>query len=256
MIVTFHQKPWMSWRRLPYSRATGEKGCACPPHRRGSGFDGKTNIRIAQASDEEREVLLHLEEHIHERIVGQDEAVNMVSQALRRARAELRDEKRPIINLLFRSHGRGKTELAKTVSDVYFGSEARMIRLDMSEYQTQDSLSRLIGAPPGRGSEAQEAGQLTGPFTSRRFPLFCSMSWKKRIRIFSPSFAGHGRWTLDGRYRSNGDFTNAMIIATSNAGTQTIQDGIQSGRAMEQIKQQLMEEELKKFFSAGVFESV
>ncbi|MEK7158804.1 MAG: AAA family ATPase, partial [Patescibacteria group bacterium] len=132
----------------------------------------KTNIRIAQASDEEREVLLHLEEHIHERIVGQDEAVNMVSQALRRARAELRDEKRPIINLLFLGPtGVGKTELAKTVSDVYFGSEARMIRLDMSEYQTQDSLSRLIGAPPGRGSEAQEAGQLTEAVRQSPFSL-------------------------------------------------------------------------------------
>jgi ATP-dependent Clp protease ATP-binding subunit ClpC len=210
----------------------------------------KTNIRVSQASGAERETLLHLEERIHERIVGQDEAVNAVSQSLRRARTELRDEKRPIINLLFLGPtGVGKTELAKTVSDVYFGSETRMIRLDMSEYQTQDSLSRLIGAPPGRGSEAQEAGQLTEAVRQSPFSLVLLDELEKAhpdiLTVFL-QVMDDGRLT-DGAGRTV-DFTNAMIIATSNAGTQTIQDGIQAGRPMEQIKQQLLEEELKKFF--------
>src|SRR3989344_4165273 len=115
---------------------------------------------LSKTRKAETEVLLNLEERIHQRLIDQEEAVAMVASSLRRARAEIRDLKRPIVNLLFLGPtGVGKTELAKTVAAVYFGDEETMIRIDMSEYQEKPSINRLIGAPPGYGSE--QGGQLT-----------------------------------------------------------------------------------------------
>src|SRR3989339_117191 len=107
----------------------------------------KTNVPVTQVSQEESSALLNLEERMHERIIGQEEAVSAVSSALRRARVELRSESRPIANFLFLGPtGVGKTELAKTTAEVYFGSENTMLRFDMSEYQDKSSIARLIGA--------------------------------------------------------------------------------------------------------------
>ncbi len=131
----------------------------------------KTNIPLTEITEEESEKLMNLEERIHQRMIDQEEAVAMVATSLRRARAEMRDIKRPIVNLLFLGPtGVGKTELAKTVAEVYFNNEKNMIRLDMSEYQDKSSLNRLIGAPLGfAGSDS--GGYLTEAVRKNPFSL-------------------------------------------------------------------------------------
>ncbi|MFA6908924.1 MAG: AAA family ATPase [Patescibacteria group bacterium] len=209
----------------------------------------RTNVPVTRVTQKESEKLLNLEQRIHERVIGQNEAVVAVSTALRRARAELRDVKRPIANLLFLGPtGVGKTELAKTVADVYFGSENMMIRLDMSEYQEQSSINRLIGAPPGYGSEGG-GGYLTEAVRANPFSLVLLDELEKAhpdiLNIFL-QVMDDGRLT-DTTGRTI-DFTNAIIIATSNAGSLKIQEGIQAGQTVEQIKNVLMNQELNKYF--------
>ncbi|MFA6392336.1 MAG: ATP-dependent Clp protease ATP-binding subunit [Patescibacteria group bacterium] len=209
----------------------------------------KTNVKVTRVTAEEESLLMNLEEKIHERVVGQDEAVKMVSESLRRARAELRDINRPIANFLFVGPtGVGKTELAKTVADVYFGSEAKIIRLDMSEYQDMTSLARLIGAPPGyRG--ASSGGYLTEAVRSAPFSLLLLDELEKAHPNILDVFLqvmDDGRLT-DGAGRTV-DFTNLILIATSNAGTAEIQDGMRMGLTIEQITKQLNDEILKRSF--------
>lgn len=209
----------------------------------------KTNIAVTQVTEEESVKLLHLEEQMHERIVGQNEAVDAVASALRRARVELRDPGRPIANFLFLGPtGVGKTELAKTVAAVYFGAEENMIRLDMSEYQDAASISRLIGAPPGyRG--ATEGGYLTEQVRRNPFSLVLLDELEKAhpeiLNIFL-QVMDDGRLT-DSAGRTV-DFTNVILIATSNAGTEVIQDGIRASVPLETIKTQLIEQELRRYF--------
>jgi len=158
-----------------------------------------------------------MEDRIHQRLINQNEAVKAVSSALRRARTELRNKKRPIVNLLFLGPtGVGKTELAKTVAEVYFGDENRMIRVDMSEYQNSSSLNRLLGiASENRGGYLTEA--------VRRNPY--SILLLDEIEKASPDILNiflqvmeDGRLT-DAMGRTI-DFTNIILIATSNAGTE------------------------------------
>ncbi|MFA5052142.1 MAG: AAA family ATPase [Patescibacteria group bacterium] len=206
-------------------------------------------IVITKITEKETEKLLNLEERIHERMVDQEEAVTAVSTALRRARAELRDIRRPIVNLLFLGPtGVGKTELAKTVAEVYFGSEKNMIRLDMSEYQEKSSLARMIGAPPGY-SGASEGGYLTEAIRRQPFSLLLLDEIEKAhpdiLNIFL-QVMDDGRLT-DTLGRTI-DFTNVILIATSNAGTSMIQKRIQEGRPLAAIKDELMNEELKPYF--------
>ncbi|MFH1171140.1 MAG: ATP-dependent Clp protease ATP-binding subunit [bacterium] len=209
----------------------------------------KTNIAVTEVTEDESAKLLHLEERMHERIIGQDEAVVAVASALRRARVELRDTSRPIANFLFLGPtGVGKTELAKTVADVYFGAEQNMIRLDMSEYQDVSSISRLIGAPPGyRG--ATEGGYLTEQVRAQPFSLVLLDELEKAhleiLNLFL-QVMDDGRLT-DSAGRTI-DFTNLILIATSNAGTEVIQDGIRANVPLETIKQHLIEQELRKYF--------
>lgn len=207
----------------------------------------KTNVAVAAVTEDESEKLLHLEERIHERIVGQDEAVKAVSSALRRARAELRDPKRPIASFLFLGPtGVGKTELAKTVAATYFNAEKDMVRLDMSEYQDSSSLTRMLGAPPGYGGGP---GYLTEAIRRNPYTVLLLDELEKAhpdiLNVFL-QVMDDGRLT-DATGRTV-DFTNAIIIATSNAGTQLIQDGLRRGAAVEEIKQVLMNEALKQFF--------
>ncbi len=209
----------------------------------------RTNVPVTRVTEKESEKLLHLEQRIHQRVIGQDEAVIAVSTALRRARAELRDIKRPIANLLFLGPtGVGKTELAKTVADVYFGSENTMIRLDMSEYQEQSSINRLIGAPPGYRGET-EGGFLTESIRANPFSLLLLDELEKAhpdiLNVFL-QVMDDGRLT-DATGRTV-DFTNTIIIATSNAGSVRIQEGIKSGLTIEQIKVSLVNEELNQYF--------
>ncbi|MFH1611531.1 MAG: ATP-dependent Clp protease ATP-binding subunit [Patescibacteria group bacterium] len=203
----------------------------------------KTNVPVTQVSQEEGQKLLNLEERMHERIIGQEEAVGAVSSALRRARVELRSENRPIANFLFLGPtGVGKTELAKTTAEVYFGSENAMLRFDMSEYQDKASITRLIGA-------SGEVGLLTEAVRRNPFSLLLLDELEKAhpdlLNLFL-QVMDDGRLT-DGMGRTV-DFTNVILIATSNAGTQYIQDEVQKQTSLEVIKEHLLEEELKSVY--------
>lgn len=203
----------------------------------------KTGVPTTEVTQSEGERLLHLEEAMHERIVGQAHAVKAVAAALRRARVELRSSKRPIANFLFLGPtGVGKTELAKTTAAVFFGDEKSMIRFDMSEYQDQSSVSRLIG---GNG----QAGLLTEAVRRQPFALLLLDELEKAhpeiLNLFL-QVMDDGRLT-DGTGRTV-DFTNVILIATSNAGTQYIQDEFVKATPLEQIKTALLETELRQVY--------
>ncbi|MFA6306360.1 MAG: ATP-dependent Clp protease ATP-binding subunit [Patescibacteria group bacterium] len=203
----------------------------------------KTKIPLTKITEKESEVLLNLEEKIHNRMIGQAEAVNMVAASLRRARTELREQKRPIANFLFLGPtGVGKTELAKTVAEVYFGDEDYMVRLDMSEYQRPESIEKMIGSPDGI------LGYLTEAVRKAPFSLILLDELEKAhpeiLNLFL-QVMDDGRLT-DGSGRTI-DFTNSIIIATSNIGAVYIQDQIKAGAALEQIKQSLINDQLNKY---------
>jgi ATP-dependent Clp protease ATP-binding subunit ClpC len=203
----------------------------------------KTGIPLTQLTQDEAEKLLNLEKEIHRRVVGQEEAVEMVSSSLRRARAELRDTNRPIANFLFVGPtGVGKTELAKAVSEVYFGNEEAMIRFDMSEYQDKASISRLIG-------QNKEGGLLTEAVRRKPFALLLFDELEKAhpdiLNLFL-QILDDGRLT-DGLGRTV-DFSNSIIIATSNAGAKYIQGAISQNLPMEEIKEHLLKVELQNYY--------
>ncbi|MDD5566785.1 MAG: ATP-dependent Clp protease ATP-binding subunit [Patescibacteria group bacterium] len=209
----------------------------------------KVGVPVTKVTEKESQKLLHLEERIHGRLVGQDEAVKMVAESLRRARAELRDLKRPIVNLLFLGPtGVGKTELAKTVAEVYFGSEEAMIRVDMSEYQESKSIDRLIGAPPGL-TKGEEGGYLTEAVRRQPFSLLLLDEIEKAhpdiLNVFL-QVMDDGRLT-DSLGRTI-DFTNVILIATSNAGTPLIQQRVRENKPIMEIRDELINTELSKYF--------
>ncbi|MQA83948.1 MAG: AAA domain-containing protein [Streptosporangiales bacterium] len=182
-----------------------------------------TGIPVSQLTEEEKDRLLRLEEHLHRRVVGQDEAVTAVSEAVRRSRAGLGDPDRPIGSFLFLGPtGVGKTELARALAEALFGADDRMVRLDMSEFQERHTVSRLVGAPPGYVGY-EEAGQLTGAV--RRTPyavlLFDEIE-KAHPDVFNIllQLLDDGRLT-DGQGRTV-DFRNTVVIMTSNLGSELI----------------------------------
>lgn len=206
----------------------------------------KLGLPVSQVNADETQLLLHFEERLHERIVNQDTAVVAVSEALRRARAELRDKKKTIVNLLFLGPtGVGKTELAKAVAAVYFGDENRMVRLDMTEYRELSSLSRLIGSAEGEGSR----GILTEAVRNNPFTIVLLDEIEKAhpdiINIFL-QVMDDARLT-DSRGQTT-DFTNVILIATSNAGTDFIQEAMRADMPTPEIERQIMESELKRYF--------
>ena len=204
-----------------------------------------TGIPVTRMLQSERERLLHLEDELHKRIVGQDEAVALVANAVRRSRTGLADSHRPVGSFLFLgTTGVGKTELARALAEVLFDDESMMVRIDMSEYQEPHSISRLIGAPPGYVGY-DESGQLTEAV--RRKPY--SIVLFDEIEKAHPDVFNTLLQVLeDGRLTDNkgrtADFRNTIIIMTSNLGSELIQrhidDGEVSSKDMEKTKEEIM----------------
>ncbi len=185
-----------------------------------------TGIPVSQMMESDAERLLHMEERLHERIVGQDEAIHAISDAIRRARSGLKDPNRPIGSFIFIGpSGVGKTELAKSLAEFLFGDEDALVRMDMSEYREQHTASRLFGAPPGYVGY-EEGGQLTEAVRRRpyRVILFDEIEkahpevWNSLLQILDD-----GRLT-DGQGRVV-DFRNTVLIMTSNLGTEFVRKG-------------------------------
>merc|ERR1712050_35135 len=185
-----------------------------------------TGIPVEKVSSEETERLIMMEETLHTRVIGQDEAVVAISKAVRRARVGLKDPHRPIASFIFAGPtGVGKSELAKTLASYYFGSEDAMIRLDMSEFMERHSVSKLIGSPPGYVGY-EDSGQLTEAVRKRPYTvvLFDEIE-KAHPAVFDTmlQILDDGRLT-DSKGRTV-NFQNTLIIMTSNVGSQVIGKG-------------------------------
>ncbi|MCZ2826986.1 MULTISPECIES: ATP-dependent Clp protease ATP-binding subunit [unclassified Modestobacter] len=182
-----------------------------------------TGVPVAQLTEEERDRLLRLEDVLHERVVGQDEAVDVVAEAIRRSRAGLGDPDRPIGSFLFLGPtGVGKTELARALAEALFGDSDRMIRLDMSEFQERHTVSRLVGSPPGYVGY-EDAGQLTEAVRRRPYSVVLLDEVEKaHPDVFNTllQLLDDGRLT-DSQGRTV-DFTNTVVIMTSNLGSEAI----------------------------------
>jgi len=204
----------------------------------------KTEIPVGKVELKEKELLLNLEDLIHKRIINQNEAVKEISTSLRRARAELKKRKGPMGDFLFLGPtGVGKTETAKALSEIYFGSEEKIIRLDMSEFQTKDDIPRLIG------SSGQE-GLLTTPIRENPFSLLLL----DEIEKAHPNILNLFLQVLDDGHITDGlgrkvDFKNTIIIATSNAGYKIILKELKNDLDFSEIKQKLLD----KIFDKAIF---
>jgi ATP-dependent Clp protease ATP-binding subunit ClpC len=201
-----------------------------------------TGIPVSQLTEEERERLMRLEEQLHDRVVGQDEAVEAVAEAVRRARAGLSDPNRPIGSFLFLGPtGVGKTELARTLAEALFGDEASMVRIDMSEFQERHTVSRLVGAPPGYVGY-EEAGQLTEAVRRRPYSvLLLDEIEKAHADVFNIllQILDDGRLT-DAQGRTV-DFKNTVIIMTSNMGAERIQAHTRREETFEELKEDMLQ---------------
>jgi ATP-dependent Clp protease ATP-binding subunit ClpB len=206
-----------------------------------------TGIPVSKMMQSEKDKLLHLEEELHKRVIGQDEAIEAVADAVRRSRAGLQDPKRPIGSFIFLgTTGVGKTELAKALAEFLFDDETMMTRIDMSEYQEKHSVSRLVGAPPGYVGY-DEGGQLTEAI--RRKPY--SVVLFDEIEKAHPDVFNILLQVLDdGRLTDNKgrvvNFKNTIIIMTSNMGSQYIQsqmekmNGSNKEAVVEETKKEVM----------------
>ncbi|MEU2348950.1 ATP-dependent Clp protease ATP-binding subunit [Modestobacter sp. NPDC049651] len=205
-----------------------------------------TGVPVAQLTEEERDRLLRLEDHLHQRVVGQEEAVEVVAEAIRRSRAGLGDPDRPIGSFLFLGPtGVGKTELARALAEALFGDSDRMIRLDMSEFQERHTVSRLVGSPPGYVGY-EDAGQLTEAV--RRHPysvVLLDEVEKAHPDVFNTllQLLDDGRLT-DSQGRTV-DFSNTVVIMTSNLGSEAIVNtagplGFTSNGAGSDVRDQVM----------------
>lgn len=208
------------------------------PHTVNEFIGMKTGVPIGDVSQEEKDKLLMLEEHLHKRVVGQDEAVRQVAEAMRKARAGFGNGKRPLGSFIFFGpSGVGKTETVKAFAESYFGSEDKMIRLDMSEYQTQESVSRMIGS-----RETGSHGQLSVLAKEKPFSILLldeiEKAYPKVLDLFLQ--------ILDEGYVTDalGDkanFRNMVIIATSNAGAPVIKDMVAQGADSEHIRKTVLD---------------
>lgn len=205
-----------------------------------------TGVPVTKLMQGEREKLLHLEEELHKRVVGQEEAISAVSDAIRRSRAGLQDPKKPIGSFLFLgTTGVGKTELAKALAEYLFDDENAMTRIDMSEYQEKHAVSRLVGAPPGYVGY-DEGGQLTEAVRRRPY----SVVLLDEIEKAHPDTFNILLQVLDeGRLTDNkgrtANFKNTIIIMTSNMGSQLIQDSFEQYKDIEEATERAKEEVLQ-----------
>ena len=206
-------------------------------------IEKNTGIKLTKIENKEKEKLTNLEAEIHKTIVSQEIAVQKVADALRRARLDLHDYKGPIAKFLFvGSTGVGKTELAKTVANIHFGSEKKIVRFDMSEYQELDSIKRLIG-------DGKNPGMLTEPIKTTPHSLVLFDEIEKahpKILHLLLQVLDDGRIT-DGHGQTV-DFRNTIIIATSNAGAEFLWKGLKARRPFDEIKKELKEEVLIQHF--------
>jgi ATP-dependent Clp protease ATP-binding subunit ClpC len=200
-----------------------------------------TGIPVTELTTQERERLVSMEKFIHQRVIGQDEAISAVSDAVRLARAGITEGRRPIATFLFLGPtGVGKTELAKALAELVFGDEDAMIRIDMSEYTEKHTVARLIGAPPGYVGY-EEGGQLTERVRRRAHSVILFDEIEKAhsevhnvlLQVFDD-----GRLT-DGKGRVV-DFTNTIIICTSNVGAEMIQENLHNQRSYAELKSDVM----------------
>jgi ATP-dependent Clp protease ATP-binding subunit ClpB len=219
-----------------------------------------TGIPVAKLLEGEKEKLLRMEEALHQRVVGQDEAVEAVSNAVRRARAGLQDANRPIGTFIFLGPtGVGKTELGRALAEFLFDTEEAMVRIDMSEYQERHTVSRLIGAPPGYVGY-EEGGQLTEAVRRRPYSVVLLDEIEKaHAEVFNTllQLLDEGRLT-DGHGRTV-DFTNTIVIMTSNVGSRWIKElGIEAARerVMEELDRTFRPEFLNRVDEIILFRSL
>jgi ATP-dependent Clp protease ATP-binding subunit ClpB len=217
-----------------------------------------TGVPVSKLMEGEVEKLVHLEEHLHQRVVGQEEAVGAVSNAIRRSRARLSDPNRPIGSFLFLGPtGVGKTELARALAEFLFDDERAMVRIDMSEYMEKHSVSRLIGAPPGYIGY-DEGGQLTEAVRRRPYGVILLDEIEKaHPDVFNVllQLLDDGRLT-DGQGRTV-DFTNTVLIMTSNLGsehiTSELDDALVKTRVMDAVSANFRPEFINRIDEALVF---
>ena len=199
-----------------------------------------TGIPVTKLMEGEREKLLHLEDILHKRVIGQDEAVTKVANAILRSRAGIQDPKRPIGSFMFLGPtGVGKTELAKTLAEALFDDERNMVRIDMSEYMEKYSVSRLIGAPPGYVGY-DEGGQLTEAVRRKPYSvvLFDEVE-KAHPDVFNILLQVLDDGRITDSHGRTVDFKNTIIIMTSNLGSDIILDGIKDGEISPEAKERV-----------------
>ncbi len=203
-------------------------------------IETKVSVPIVELDDSHKQLLLNLEDEIHKNMIDQEEAVKSVADTLRRASASLRDSNRPIGSFLFVGPtGVGKTELAKTLSELYFKDKGAFVRFDMSEYQTEEGVSRLIGT-------AEKPGELTETIKNKPYCLLLLDEFEKadsQLLTLFLQVLDDGRLTDYGG--SHVDFTNTIIIATSNAASVLIAEGIGKGLSPMQMEKDVKDELLK-----------
>jgi len=211
----------------------------------------KTKIPVKLATGAEAEKLLHLENVLHKKVIGQDEAIVSISNALRRARTIERDSRKPIGSFLFLGPtGVGKTETAKALAEVYFGNQDTIIRFDMSEFQSIDSINRLIGAPPGVGQQNQGGGEMSQKVREHPYSLILLDEMEKaHVKVQEAFLPVFDEGIMEDTTGRKVVFTNSIIIATSNAGAEFIREAVNQNQDTENLKRGLLD----KLQREGIF---